>query len=136
MTILRPAILRRISMAKKEIVSYSYVCDICGKDADESHKITFGSGSRPAVWEIDVCAADSKKLAKAEFSLVALLSQGRKTGGSRQRAASGTRPRASSKRSADGDAAAIRDWARQEGYEVSDRGRVSAALREAYANAK
>ncbi|MFV0251969.1 MAG: Lsr2 family protein [Beutenbergiaceae bacterium] len=32
-----------------------------------------------------------------------------------------------------GDTGAIREWARANGYQVSDRGRVSAQIREAYA---
>jgi hypothetical protein len=32
-------------------------------------------------------------------------------------------------------AAAIRTWAKENGYEISDRGRVPASIREAYATA-
>jgi hypothetical protein len=97
--------------------------------------MTFGTGSRPAVWEIDLCAADGKKLAKAEFALVSLLDQGRKVSGGRQRAAAAAKPSAR-RGSQSTDAGVIRAWAREAGYEVSDRGRVSAALREAYKAAK
>lgn len=38
-------------------------------------------------------------------------------------------------RSASGDTKAIRDWARQNGYEVSDRGRIPANIMDAYAAA-
>jgi Lsr2 len=118
-------------MAKQETVTYSYSCDVCGKDADGSHAVTYGNGTRTAVYEIDLCAADAKKLAKAQDALATLLSSGRKSGGGRQRAASGSRPRA--RRSSSGaDPAAIREWAKKAGYEVSDRGRISAGLREAY----
>jgi Lsr2 len=122
-------------MAKQETVVVSVSCDLCGKDADGSHAVSYGNGTRTAVYEIDLCAADAKKLAKAQDALIALLGQGRKSGGSRQRAASGGRPRA--KRSSGGaDPAAIREWATKAGYEVSDRGRISAALRELYTAAK
>jgi Lsr2 len=121
-------------MAKQETVIFSYSCDICGKDAEGSHTITYGNGNRPRVYEIDLCAADAKKLAKAQDALIAVLAQGRNTGGSRQRASSGSRARPTSKRSSGGaDAGVIREWARSNGYEVSDRGRISAGLREAYA---
>ena len=38
-------------------------------------------------------------------------------------------------RSASGDTKAIRDWARNNGYEVSDRGRIPANIMDAYAAA-
>jgi len=63
------------------------------------------------------------------------LAQGRKTGGSRQRSASAGRPRGK-RSSAAADPAAIRAWAQEQGYEVSGRGRISAALQEAYAGAR
>lgn len=50
----------------------------------------------------------------------------------------GTRPRSSRKssgRSPAGDSKAIREWARNNGYEVSDRGRIPAHIMEAYAAA-
>jgi hypothetical protein len=128
-------------MARQETVTYSYNCDVCGKDADGSHKITYGNGTRSAVYEIDLCAADGKKLAKAQDALSALLGQGRKTAGGRPTSArtkrSSTRVATRSDHGASGsdDAGAIREWAKASGYEVSDRGRISAGLREAYANA-
>jgi len=121
-------------MARQEIVSYDVTCDVCGKDAADSHKITYGNGTRPAVYEIDLCTSDAKKLTKAQDALVAFLAQGRKSGGSRQRSASAARPRAK-RSSAAADPADVRAWAQQQGYEVSDRGRISAALQEAYAAA-
>ena len=124
-------------MAKQETVTYSYSCDVCGKDAEGAHTIIYGSGTRSAVFEIDLCAVDATKLTKAQDALTALLGQGRKSGGPRQRATAGSRPRATSKRSSDGaDAGTIRAWARAQGYEVSDRGRISADLRDAYAKAQ
>ena len=124
-------------MAKQEMVTYSYSCDVCGKEAEGSHTITYGNGTRPAVFEIDLCAADATKLTKAQDTLTALLGQGRKSGGPRQRATAGSRPRATGKRSPGGaDAGTIRAWAKAQGYEVSDRGRISSDLRDAYAKAK
>ena len=122
-------------MARQEVVSYSYSCDICGKDADGSQKVAYGNGTRPAIYELDLCASDAKKLAKAQDALVALLARGRKSAWSRQRFVSAGRPGAK-RSSTESDPAAIRAWAVQQGYEVSERGRISAALREAYAGAK
>ncbi|HJC59971.1 MAG TPA: Lsr2 family protein [Candidatus Dietzia intestinigallinarum] len=50
----------------------------------------------------------------------------------------GTRSRTARKpaaRSSSGDTKAIREWARNNGYEVSDRGRIPATIMEAYAAA-
>ena len=122
-------------MAKQEVVVYTVSCDVCGKDADGSHTVTHGNGARPTVYEIDLCAVDAKKLAKTQDALTALLGHGRRSGGSRQRGASGSRPRA--KRSSSvSDPAAVRAWAKASGYDVSDRGRISAGIRDAYAEAK
>jgi len=123
-------------VARQETVTYTYSCDICGKEAKETHSVTFANGSRPAVFEIDLCAADAKKLIRAEDALTALLAHGRRRSSS-SRGGSTRRSRASAKKaSLGGDSAAIREWARKRGYEVSDRGRISAALRDAYAQAK
>ena len=43
--------------------------------------------------------------------------------------------RRTSRRSSAGELASIREWARAQGYSVSDRGRISANIMEAYQNA-
>lgn len=47
-----------------------------------------------------------------------------------------TPPTRARRRRGGDDLGAIRDWARANGYEVSDRGRLPSAVREAYAAAK
>jgi hypothetical protein len=109
---------------------------MCGKEAKETYSVTFANGSRPAVFEIDLCAADARKLIKAQDALTAMLEHGRRRSNSPRRA-SARRSQANAKASSGGaDSAAIREWAKKRGYEVSDRGRISAALRDAYAQAK
>jgi hypothetical protein len=49
--------------------------------------------------------------------------------------AAGRRRASTSTAGASGDLAAIRAWARDNGYQVSDRGRISAGIRDAYAAA-
>ena len=122
-------------MARQETVMVSLECDICGREATESHTMTFETGSRPAVWEVDLCAADAKKLSKAEYALVSLLSQGRKVSAARQRATAASKPSTRGRGRAS-DASTIRQWARDQGYEVSDRGRIGADLRAAFKAAK
>ena len=96
------------------------VDDLDGKDADET--VTFGLDG--VNYEIELSVANATKLRNA---LSTYTQAGRKAGGRRrkgQRAAAG------------GTAAAdIRQWARENGWDVPDRGRVSAEVRGAYAAA-
>lgn len=93
------------------------VDDLNGKDADET--VTFGLDG--VDYEIDLAEANAADLRAA---LATYISAGRKVGGKRRKAksaaASGT------------SAADIRQWARDNGWDVPDRGRVAAEVREAY----
>lgn len=106
-------------------VNVVLVDDIDGSDADET--VAFGVDG--AQYEIDLSAENAAKLREA---LALYVAHGRRTGGKRR--GSG---RVAVKSAADGSAspAEIRAWARENGYEVPDRGRVSAEVREAYAAA-
>jgi len=96
------------------------VDDLNGKDADET--VIFGLDG--ADYEIDLAEANAADLRAA---LATYISAGRKVGGKRRKAkaaAAGGTP-----------AADIRQWARDNGWDVPDRGRVAAEVREAYAAA-
>src|SRR4051812_3012125 len=80
-------------------------------------------------YEVDLSASNAKKLKKA---LDPYISAARKTGGRRS---SGRRSATRSGRSSSGDTAAIREWARSQGLQVSERGRVPQSLRDQYAAA-
>ncbi|MFF4509067.1 Lsr2 family protein [Streptomyces sp. NPDC001401] len=110
-------------MAQKTIVLLTD--DLTGGDADET--LTFGLDGR--TFEIDLNDKNAKKLRTA---LAPYIEKGRKTGG---RSSVGTRGRGSAARGSSEDTAAIRSWAKEHGYEVNDRGRVPASIREAYAKA-
>jgi hypothetical protein len=101
-------------MAQK--VHIVLVDDIDGSDAEET--VTFGLDG--ATYEIDLNSANGAKLREA---LASYVGHARKVGGRR-----GTRKAAGSGPSA----AEIRAWARSNGYDVPDRGRVSADVRQAY----
>ena len=73
-------------------------------------------------WEIDL---SDKNAAKLEKALEPFMGAGRRVGGRRR----GTSAKSNAKAT---DVSAIREWAQGAGYEVSARGRVSAAVREAY----
>jgi hypothetical protein len=112
-------------MAQK--VQVVLIDDIDGGDADET--VTFALDG--VTYEIDLNDSNAAKLRDA-FALW--------TGSARRvsgRSSSGrSASRSSGRRSASGeDSAAIREWAKSHGHQVSERGRISATVREAYAKA-
>jgi len=99
------------------------VDDLDGGEADET--VTFALDGK--TYEIDLTTANADKLRSL---LEPYVKNGRRTGG---RASGGRKSRSSS--SGSQDTAAIRAWAKENGYEVNDRGRVPASIREAYEKA-
>lgn len=78
---------------------------------------------------LDLCAEHAAELRRALRPWLRAASPAGPARSTRRSARSGQRPR----RSTDGPA--IRAWAREQGIEVPDRGRIPAAVREAYAKA-
>src|SRR5688572_7720336 len=113
-------------------VNVVLVDDIDGSEAAET--VTFGLDG--AQYEIDLSAENADRLREA---LAPYVGHGRRAGGRRR--SSGGRSRAgrssgASGGSADGASAAeVRAWARENGWDVPERGRVSAEVRDAYAAA-
>ena len=108
-------------------VNVVLVDDLDGSDADE----TVGFALDGVDYEIDL---SEKHAGELRTALSLYVGHGRRTGGRRR---STKRAAAPSGTSADGgtSAADIRAWARENGWEVPERGRVSAEVREAYAAA-
>ncbi|MDN5852349.1 MAG: Lsr2 family protein [Actinomycetia bacterium] len=106
-------------MAQK--VQILLVDDIDGGEADET--VRFGLDG--VDYEIDL---SSKNAGVLRDGLAKYVAEARRVGGRR---------RTGRKSSGGGstDASTIREWARSNGWEVSDRGRVSAEIRDAYAAA-
>ncbi|GGN52503.1 Lsr2 family protein [Streptomyces kronopolitis] len=101
------------------------VDDLNGGEADET--VTFALDGKS--YEIDLSDSNAAKLRE---SLADFVKAGRRTGG---RASSG---RGKSRAAASGgsqDTAKIRAWAKENGYNVNDRGRVPADIREAFEKA-
>ncbi|WP_028473789.1 histone-like nucleoid-structuring protein Lsr2 [Nocardioides alkalitolerans] len=108
-------------MAQK--VNIILVDDIDGSEANET--VTFGLDG--ATYEIDLTDEHAQELRTA---LEPYVNAGRKAGGSRR---GGRRNASTPAPAATGPSAKeIRDWARENGWDVPDRGRVSAEVREAY----
>lgn len=95
------------------------VDDVDGTDADET--VTFGLDG--VSYEIDL---SKKNAAKLRDHLALYVGSARKTGGRRRRGASGAAAAVA------GRTADIRAWARANGYDVSDRGRIPENIRAAY----
>ncbi|MEU7282971.1 Lsr2 family protein [Streptomyces sp. NPDC045431] len=109
-------------MAQK--VQVLLVDDLDGGEADET--VTFALDGK--TYEIDLTTANADKLRSL---LEPYTKSGRRTGG---RAAGG---RGKGRVAAGGspDTAKIRAWAKENGYNVNDRGRVPAEIRKAYEDA-
>ena len=111
------------------ITTVSLLDDIDGTAAAET--VAFGLDG--ATYEIDLADKNAKKLRDA---LANYVSHGRRTDGGRKTAAAPKRGRvakATVRTTPDREqTAAIREWARAAGYEVSERGRLSAAVLEAF----
>ncbi|WP_103502397.1 MULTISPECIES: Lsr2 family protein [Streptomyces] len=97
--------------------------DIDGGDASETVSFAIDGKS----YEIDLNEENAKKL---RDSLEPYLKAGRRGGGRAARGARGGRAAAGGP-----DTAKIRAWAKENGYDVNDRGRVPANIREAYEKA-
>ncbi|MGC0249275.1 histone-like nucleoid-structuring protein Lsr2 [Pseudactinotalea sp. Z1748] len=105
-------------MAQK--VKVLLIDDIDGTDAAET--ISFGLDG--VQYEIDLNETNAARL---RDDLATWVGHARRSGGRRKTGRSGT--------SRSSDASKIRDWARENGFEVSDRGRVPAEVKEAYERA-
>jgi hypothetical protein len=108
-------------------VNVVLVDDIDGNDASETVSFALDGVD----YEIDLSDEHAAQLREA---LALYIGHGRRTGGRRR---SGRRSSAGASAVPEGgpSAADIRAWAREHGYEVPERGRVSAEVREAYAAA-
>jgi hypothetical protein len=101
------------------------VDDLDGGEADET--VTFALDG--VTYEIDLTTANADKL---RGLLNPYTDSGRRTGG---RAGRGRTKAVRGGGASGPDTAKIRAWAKEKGYEVNDRGRVPATIREAYEKA-
>ena len=101
-------------------VQVMLVDDLDNSDADET--VTFGLDG--VTYEIDLNAANAARL---RDELAPWVGHARRAGGRKAsgRASSGGGARRK-------NVSAVREWARENGHEVSERGRIPAAVQEAY----
>ncbi len=117
-------------MAQRTVVTL--IDDLDDSEADQT--VEFGLDG--VAYEIDLSEKNASGLrdALADYVAHARRTAGRRGGGRRSvRAASAPAARASGSTSADREQnKAIREWARTQGYEVSERGRIPSNVTEAY----
>jgi Lsr2 len=125
-------------MAQRQVTVF--IDDVTGEELEDGETVTFGVDG--VEYEIDLSQENAEQLREA---LAPYVEHGRRVGGRSTRA--GRSDRQSSRRSRQSDSSprkgegaprdtrAIREWARSEGYEVSERGRIPASVIEAYDNA-
>ena len=105
-----------------------FIDDLDGSDAVGT--VTFSLENR--TYEIDLSDENTDKLHEA---LAPFIEYGRKTGGrsdGRGRSQRQTAMTEKTARSSREETHAIREWARQNGHQVSDRGRIPKSIIEAY----
>ncbi|MEV7724315.1 Lsr2 family protein [Streptomyces sp. NPDC087917] len=107
-------------MAQK--VQVLLVDDLDGGEADET--VTFALDGK--TYEIDLTTANAEKL---RGLLDPYAKGGRRTGG---RVSAGRAKGRAAASAGNPDTALIRAWAKEKGYNVNDRGRVPAEIKEAY----
>ncbi len=98
------------------------VDDIDNSDADET--VTFALDG--VTYEIDLNATNAAKL---RDELATWVGHARRSGGRKASGRSGSGSGSGARRK---DVSAVREWARQNGHDVSERGRIPAAVQEAY----
>lgn len=102
--------------------------DVDGNEAAET--VTFGLDG--VDYEIDLTTDNAAALRDA---LATWIGHARKSAGSRAAARPAAAPRRAAGRTSASNAGELRAWARENGYQVSERGRISEQIREAYAAA-
>lgn len=103
-------------MAQK--IQVILIDDITGEEATETINFALDNVS----YEIDLSAENAARL-RSDFAT--WVNAARRVSSRRGAAARGR----------SGDSAKVRAWAKENGYQVSERGRISAEIREAYAKA-
>jgi hypothetical protein len=109
-------------MAQKVLVQL--VDDLDGTVSDDITTVTFGLDG--ANYEIDLTAGNAAKLRN---QLGDFVDNARRTGGRVKR---GTSPKSVTPAANREQTKAIRDWARQNGFDLSDRGRIPSNVLEAF----
>ncbi|MEV6241027.1 Lsr2 family protein [Lentzea sp. NPDC051838] len=112
-------------MAQKVLVQLSD--DLDGTVADDIETISFALDG--VVYEIDLKQGNAQKLRDGLADFVA---SARKTGGRSRRVAAGVVRKVAGEGRTKEQSQAIRQWAKVNGYDLSDRGRIPASVIDAF----
>ncbi|MGW8379338.1 Lsr2 family protein [Streptomyces sp. ODS28] len=117
-------------MAQKVITIYTD--DLTGEETEDAKTVTFSIDG--VAYEIDLSPESKDKFLE---DMGPYMKAGRRSGRIKDSVKPGAVTRKSAGRSQGGtqDTAKIRAWAKEQGYEVNERGRVPANIREAYEKA-
>ncbi|WP_030167382.1 MULTISPECIES: Lsr2 family protein [Actinomycetes] len=118
-------------MAKKTVVEF--IDDLDGKPIEIDELNTIEWSWRGVDYVVDTSTANLEKIENGKVPVTTLLNKstgvsGRRRSGTAKRSAAGSNGAAGDV----GERAAIRAWARDRGYDVGDRGRISARIVAAY----
>lgn len=113
-------------MAQK--VQVLLTCDLDEDDVPAAETVTFGYDG--VTYQFELCEEHRDEFANTMHGYIGAARRAKGGGGAsgRSRAAAPSAP----SRPARQDVSAIREWAREAGYEVSSRGRIPTEIREAY----
>jgi hypothetical protein len=112
-------------LAVAERIVRQLIDDIDGTEISDGAGETIDFSLRSAAYRIDLSSANIAKLEKALKPFI--------DKATRVKAVRSTRAKANGSAGNGADLSAIREWARANGYEVSDRGRIRAEIAEAFA---
>ncbi len=120
-------------MAKRETVVFT--CDLHeGEVTDGVETVTFGLDG--TTYEVDACEQHQQELRDAFATYVGAARRaggGSSSGGGRRSSRTSSRASSSSGGGSDREEVQrIREWARENGHKVSERGRLSSSVLEAY----
>ncbi len=111
-----------------------YRCDVCGKEIPEDAVDTVHLGVDGAEYELELCAKHGKELRVALESYTSIAGGaglvGEDQGADRPAAKNGLEGNGSGMSTA--ELSVVREWAREQGYEISDRGKLPSAVLEAW----
>lgn len=118
-----------MAVTTKKVTQEITVCDSCGTDIAEQIAVTHISGSATGYYsndnvEIDLCTDCGEKFGMKR--------RGRKPGTASNGSSNGSTTARKVRNAGDTDTNAIREWARENGFEVSNRGRLSGEVMDAY----
>ena len=117
-------------MAQKVVVEL--VDDLDGTIAEDISTVSFGLNG--AQYEIDLTDANAERLRN---SLAGFVAAARRTGGRIRRGTPASRPAGATRPAADREKTkAIREWAREHGHDLADRGRIPSEVLTAYEDAQ